>query len=96
MTNYLVPFKLKSISWPMYVRLISDRVSLNMLISEAELKRSDVLPSYKLGSFTTMMSHSWKQIPVSVRRGERGVLVRELRTMSGELTFTRTALTYAS
>jgi len=53
-----------------------------MLISEAELKRSDVLPSYKLGSFTTMMSHSWKQIPVSVRRGERGVLVRELRTMS--------------
>jgi len=58
------------------------RLNPRLLIEETELAKSDVLPNYQLGSFTTMVSHACKQIPVTVRQGERAVLMRELKMMT--------------
>ena len=61
---------------------MSGAVQSSTAIPHDELQPDHHLPSYLLGSFTTMTSMRWNLSRVMVREGEERLLARELGVMS--------------
>ena len=61
---------------------MSGTVNCATVIHHSELQSDPHLPSYSMGSFTTMSSRLWNMTRVTVREGEERLLARELGMMT--------------